>query len=491
MAPNPNVSTCTMTGAHWTNKFSLRHNNPYNPHDGQLLDPHSNSTEDCVTAFFHVASGDSVFEDKADDPKILKLKAFLDMALDDPYCSIGTHDDFVLLDDRQDTEVFPANPRPMYQLVGTEGVEGGVEGYDSGLRDQIKCSGKLNLGEFVKHMNKRSDGGARRTTAFFADITPGPALALAITAPGWSAPVVRAFLGRHLMGQPYFGATTDQHFALEFHLPFLALRTGPEKPDTRLDKRAQPLRAASLLPLHPSAEEAAEHYHEASLSLVVVGLDEWQWSAYCLVDTYFEPSRRKAAYATEPDYDHWEDPDGPAAGGANEFKGPMWNPREYFLVVLARRVQQVVMAWRVLMDVMEDRLKAYKPTTDIDDNKVPEFDAFRTTAPGSTPSHISLLSTLHTFRRLLRATTSAWQTFEARNGTLFTLPPGPGSCTNMRHRWQDLLTDVRTDVAELSAMELRVGRRLEGLEERKRWGEFVKGRRGEVVGRSGTGCVVC
>lgn len=141
---------------------------------------------------------------------------------------------------------------------------------------------------------------------------------------------------------------------MEFHLPYPALRTGKTVTDQRGQRKSQ-----SMLPTVQALEaEIAEDdifYYEAQISLLITGVDEWQWTAYCCVDTFFDDE-------FEPDW-YWQNHyDGPMGGSRREFQ-PVWNPREYFLIVFSRRLRQVSIEWKNITDVLNSRLNTYVRTT--------------------------------------------------------------------------------------------------------------------------------
>lgn len=96
------------------------------------------------------------------------------------------------------------------------------------------------------------------------------------------------------------------------------------------------------------AQADFEWFHEAQISLLVVGIDEWYWTAYCCVDTYFG-SEEPITFYLENDLDA-------PTGGGRHMKEPVWNPREYFLMVLSRRMAQVVMEWSNVTSYLEQQL---------------------------------------------------------------------------------------------------------------------------------------
>jgi hypothetical protein len=49
----------------------------------------------------------------------------------------------------------------------------------------------------------------------------------------------------------------------------------------------------------------------------------------------------------------------PASGGSMVLDNPFWNPRDYFLTVLAQRINQVRLEWRNLLQAYDQRLEHY------------------------------------------------------------------------------------------------------------------------------------
>jgi hypothetical protein len=119
----------------------------------------------------------------------------------------------------------------------------------------------------------------------------------------------------------------------------------------------KPLRASRKLPLARNQQENLDFYHEALVSFLVAGVDEWVWTAECYVDTYFGSEPENSTYL-EGEYGS-----DPATGGFTWLRYPVWNPREYFLIVLARRVMQVKSEWSALITEFDNRLLTYVSLT--------------------------------------------------------------------------------------------------------------------------------
>lgn len=132
---------------------------------------------------------------------------------------------------------------------------------------------------------------------------------------------------------------------MEFHLPYFAIHQGRQMTDQRKLRR--------YYPMINRIDEPVDDlfYYEAQISFLITGVDEWYWTAYCCVDTFFGSEQSLDEYLACED-------DGPSGGGRSAFF-PAWNPREYFLIVLSRRFMQVTQEWRNLIDELNLRLDTY------------------------------------------------------------------------------------------------------------------------------------
>jgi hypothetical protein len=125
----------------------------------------------------------------------------------------------------------------------------------------------------------------------------------------------------------------------------------------------RPLRQARSLPLARDKDERKDYYYEGQISLLVCGPDEWRWTSYCLVDTYFGCEDSWQSYLKH------NPPMEPATGGSQPLElSTLWNPREYFLTVLGRRLRQATSESIALFDALLDRLN-----TEVNLNFIPNF----------------------------------------------------------------------------------------------------------------------
>jgi len=95
------------------------------------------------------------------------------------------------------------------------------------------------------------------------------------------------------------------------------------------------------------------YYYEAQTSVLVTGLDEYFWTVYCIVETYYGSEEKEWTYLTA------KDPLDPPTGGAKWLKLPHWNPREYYLRIVSQRIDQATQEWKALIEAFDERMTAY------------------------------------------------------------------------------------------------------------------------------------
>ena len=109
-------------------------------------------------------------------------------------------------------------------------------------------------------------------------------------------------------------------------------------------------RCADFIP-NRGAPGVSEHLYEAQISVLVTGIDERFWTAYCFTETHFG-SEETAQYYYENGLDA-------PTGGEKSTDYPIWNPREYFLLVLSCRMKQTTKEWSNVVIALESRLRYY------------------------------------------------------------------------------------------------------------------------------------
>lgn len=152
---------------------------------------------------------------------------------------------------------------------------------------------------------------------------------------------------------------------LEFHLPFIvwqeqARQDGRKKADKKPLRNLWPL--SFLSKSHGSNCEVDQNthgfLHDAQFSFVVTGHNNSTWTAWALADTYFydeeNGENNKDMLAFYDGVDKEFDP--LVRKGVDT---PIWDPREYFLVVLRTRLKQIVKKWRAIVYEMKSSVEDY------------------------------------------------------------------------------------------------------------------------------------
>jgi len=96
--------------------------------------------------------------------------------------------------------------------------------------------------------------------------------------------------------------------------------------------------------------------YEAQISVAVIGIDHWVWTAYGFVDTYFGSKESIDSYYQSKEPMGWLEPLGASQIAANT---PSLTPREYFFAVLQVRINEVRREWLAILDKLEDDVNQY------------------------------------------------------------------------------------------------------------------------------------
>ena len=122
------------------------------------------------------------------------------------------------------------------------------------------------------------------------------------------------------------------------------------------------LRKSEELPLRAASDDDEDlWFHEAQTSSLSWGTDEWFWTELFLVDTYFGSEPQLQTYLDPPQpTDSPGDGSDPPLGGAGSMKySPFFDPREYFLHKVDRRVDQVAKEYSALIETFNQRMENY------------------------------------------------------------------------------------------------------------------------------------
>ena len=148
---------------------------------------------------------------------------------------------------------------------------------------------------------------------------------------------------------------------MEFHVPYFALRTSlPPKDPIRKPVNSNPTRKwtdLSFLEIQSPESQDKKVYgiHEAQISFVICGSDDGRWVGYAFVDTNFDSEGLgDQVFPYEGVHE-----DLIASDGELDANLPIWNPREYFLMICEIRIAQVLKEWEFLVRTVERSIKQY------------------------------------------------------------------------------------------------------------------------------------
>lgn len=267
------------------------------------------------------------------------------------------------------------------------------------------------------------------------------ALALISGVAYFHLPELRSFLARHVAFETYMGISQDRGFVLQFHLPYYALR--PDQPDLR-DSRG--LRKHRYF--RPPGEEKQDRIYEAQVSLVVFGVDDFFWAAYFCEDTYFSDQDLVATCLQD-------EVDGPSLG-RRMHKFPIWDPRYYFLSILATRTGQITLEWTVLVQSLENVLDRHG---EIDQENLNTFLEHDPTLK-KTKEYTWILCILRRLRNGLAQAIAALIAFDNNNTVYFDLDADG----HLQDKFRECFSHVRQHTAELEALRMILEQRIEIME---------------------------
>jgi hypothetical protein len=194
---------------------------------------------------------------------------------------------------------------------------------------------------------------AARRLIYITDLDPTCIHALAATASCHQTPVLRNAIYKHLRFQTSIAVKIPSrgflNFQLDLHLPFFLLRksTPPEQSVGKVNTKP-PRRWIDLSFLKMDTSESRNQdpnkvwgIHEAQISCVVAGSDDWRWVAYGFVDTEID------GFLTDLSEDDLSFDR--IAAGELEAQFPIWKPRNYWLSLFEIRIEQVRKEWEYLI----------------------------------------------------------------------------------------------------------------------------------------------
>ncbi|OCK74043.1 hypothetical protein K432DRAFT_311503 [Lepidopterella palustris CBS 459.81] len=229
---------------------------------------------------------------------------------------------------------------------------------------------RLTATELYHHLKVKRFGNpdmpdAERRLVYIADLDPYYIFALAETAKFCQIAVLRDSIWKHIAFQTsitvQIPARGFSSFRLELHLPYFALRLSRHRGHSHKQEYSNPMREwtdLSFLKIWAPKSQAQTTYrmYEAHISFVIYGSDERRWVAYAFVDTAFN----EANLENEEEFPHGAIQEDPiASNGKLDANLPVWNPREYFLMIFNIRIAQVLKESQYLVQAVERSIKQY------------------------------------------------------------------------------------------------------------------------------------
>ncbi|KAL4904774.1 hypothetical protein BDW74DRAFT_21820 [Aspergillus multicolor] len=301
-----------------------------------------------------------------------------------------------------------------------------------------------------------------RRSIFIRDLSPLCALALILPVAVRYAPSLREFLSKYITSRAFFGVSMDypirpaSTYTFEFHIPFFALRrsvTGTPTSQSHVNRRKGEFQAS----FSTCTGDEKEFFHEAQISVLLVGIDEWVWTLYCLVERHYSetgPEDVKKYIQSGMD--------APSGQGIN-YSMPIWNPREYFLLVLSRRMSEVRSEWSNLVQTLETRFEFLEEDT----FKGPSMEETPPTSDHNlklTKDYTWAIEVLQLFSNQLIKTIEAWDEFS--NKHLHILRPDE-TPADFLPKVPSYLESLDTDISELQFIYRTIVRRIGAFESKR------------------------
>ncbi|KAF2474684.1 uncharacterized protein BDR25DRAFT_311128 [Lindgomyces ingoldianus] len=274
---------------------------------------------------------------------------------------------------------------------------------------------------------------ADRRLIYISDLDAECVRTLAESASWRQVPVLRDAIWKHIALQTSLCVKTPRIgfpvFELVFQLPYLALRqyhTPPNKePTTRIHKTERGRMDVSFLNIPAIQGQVPCSYviHEAQISIVACGSDNSRWVTYAFVDTEFDdnPTDDDGIFEEEELDELNEDPiadDGECSTGwVVDADKPIWDPREYFLLMVERRMTQIFREWIHLVRKVQRSVKRYEKTHPAFLSPGPSKELPRDVQE-ALYQNIQTMQLLKKLREQLSTTIQAWKRFAAPTGDI-------------------------------------------------------------------------
>ncbi|RDW64274.1 hypothetical protein BP5796_10776 [Coleophoma crateriformis] len=291
---------------------------------------------------------------------------------------------------------------------------------------------------------------AERRLIYITDLDPLCVLALIATVSERQAAFLREFIHKHLAYRAMIGVNIlSTFFALEFHLPYYAWRSmQSEQMDSRKRADRKALRRSEEV-IHLDVKghdleidpELKDYIYEAQISVMITGMDNYFWTGYCFVDTYFkdqDDNRERVEH-----YCNSEQKLDPTSCGRMTADRPIWTPREYFLRTLSFRMDQVKQEWNNAVVQLIEQIEPHIHSFTREDTGTRSSHGLNITQQKGFKWTIRIL---RQFTNLISKTIDTWETFKDGEIRYFY---SPESEQLAQAHWGDLLAAIDKDVTDL------------------------------------------
>jgi hypothetical protein len=212
---------------------------------------------------------------------------------------------------------------------------------------------KLKERRFV---GEKPDTNERRLI-FIKGLDPYYILALVETAPWLQVQVLRDAFQKYLaLETSLLTLKGISVFRLELHLPYFALRQSKKLASSHARNKRRCIDELSFLTRRSKSGPSQHKIFKAQISFVISGCEDSQWVVKSFIDNYFEEEELLDDVDGLPYNGFVEGPIAKGQLGQNE---RFVNPREYFLMILKIRSEQILKEWERVVQSVRRNVKPY------------------------------------------------------------------------------------------------------------------------------------
>lgn len=244
-------------------------------------------------------------------------------------------------------------------------------------------------------------------------------------------------------------------FEMNFHMPFYVLRSAKDKENAPFACRAEPHRTGKDLSFLANGKSSTFDWMNSKLepahvSITICGVADRRWTAYAFVDGDEDMS--------EDEFDNQFLLPDMIADRRIDSNCPIWNPREYFLLVVLIRLEQVVKKWTSIIRKFEQAVPAHM----VDAHSNGSFMYNLKQMEHSLTTYNKAIEVLRSLHDTLCDNNEAWGRFSIAGGHIGFFNDFENVSEESKARMTRSLRDIRSNFGRLSGLQ----RKLETLERR-------------------------